>query len=76
MSLSGSLCAGPQGERRKPRHKPKLEKTKREAFPEGRTGVEAPLIDPWNAEHYEGPEDILGQEGWLAQLTKAVGGVR
>jgi transposase-like protein len=30
------------------------------------------MIDQWLAEHYQGPEDVLGREGLLAQLTKAV----
>jgi transposase-like protein len=53
-------------------NKTKTEKTKREAFKEGKTGLDATLIDQWIAEHYEGPEDILGKQGLLAQLTKAV----
>lgn len=35
-------------------------------------GVDVTLIDQWIAEHYREPEDILGKEGLLAQLTKAV----
>ena len=50
----------------------KTEKPEREAFKKGQTGLDAPLIDQWIAEHYEGPQDILGKEGLLAQLTKAV----
>lgn len=39
----------------------------------GRTaGVDTALIDQWLAEHYEQPSDILGKEGLLARLTKAV----
>jgi len=39
----------------------------------GRTaGVDLTLIDQWLAENYEQPADILGKEGLLAQLTKAV----
>ena len=34
--------------------------------------MEVTLIDQWIAEHYRAPEDILGREGLLAQLTKAV----
>ena len=52
--------------------KTKTEKTEREAFKKGKTGLDATLIDRWIAEHYEGPEDLLGQQGLLAQLTKAV----
>ena len=36
------------------------------------TGLDVTLIDQWLAEHYEQPSDILGKEGLLAQLTKAV----
>ena len=50
----------------------KTEKTEREAFKKGQTGLDATLIEQWIAEHYAGPQDILGKEGWLAQLTKAV----
>jgi len=35
-------------------------------------GLDVTLIDQWLAEHYEQPSDILGKEGLLAQLTKAV----
>jgi len=52
--------------------KTKTEKTEREAFKKGKTGLDATLIDQWIAEHYKGPEDIMGKEGLLAQLTKAV----
>ena len=30
------------------------------------------VIDQWLAEHYEQPQDIVGKEGLLARLTKAV----
>jgi transposase-like protein len=47
-----------------------MNKTKTEA---GKgAGVDVRLIDQWLAEHYEHPQDILGKEGLLAQLTKAV----
>ena len=36
------------------------------------TGLDVTLIDQWLAEHYKQPSDILGKEGLLAQLTKAV----
>ncbi len=52
--------------------KTKTEKTEREAVKRGKAGPDATLIDQWIAEHYEGPEDILGKQGLLAQLTKAV----
>ena len=52
--------------------KTKTEKTEREAFKKGKTGLDATLIEQWIAEHYEGPQDILGKEGLLAQLTKTV----
>lgn len=45
------------------------EKTGREALKKGKTGLDATLIDQWMAEHYEGPEDILGKQGLLAQLA-------
>ena len=35
-------------------------------------GLDVTLLDEWIAEHYREPEDILGREGLLAQLTKAV----
>ena len=35
-------------------------------------GLDVTLLDQWIAEHYREPEDILGREGLLAQLTKAV----
>ena len=58
--------------REKKAHEPKTDKTKPEALKKGKTGLDATLIDQWIAEHYEGPEDILGKQGLLAQLTKAV----
>ena len=42
------------------------------AFKKEKKELSAGLIDQWIAEHDEGPEDILGREGLLAQLTKAV----
>ena len=53
-------------------NKTKTEKTGGEALRKEKTGVDVRLIDQWLAEHYEGPEDILGKQGLLAQLTKAV----
>ena len=50
----------------------KTEMTEREALRKEKAGLDVTLIDQWIAEHYEGPEDILGKEGLLAQLTKAV----
>ena len=39
----------------------------------GKAGeLDVTLIDQWLAEHYEHPQDILGREGLLARLTKAV----
>jgi putative transposase len=52
--------------------KPKTEKTRPEAFKEGKTELDEALIDQWIAAHYERPADILGKEGLLAKLTKAV----
>ena len=52
--------------------KTKTEQTGPEALRKAKTGVDATLIDQWIAEHYQGPEDILGQQGLLAQLTRAV----
>ena len=49
--------------------KTKTEKTSPEALKEGKPGVDVRLIDQWLAEHYEGPEDILGKQGLLAHLT-------
>jgi transposase-like protein len=43
-----------------------------EAFKEPAGKLDVTLIDAWLAAHYTGPQDILGQEGLLAQLTKAV----
>jgi len=47
-----------------------MKKAKSEAVK--KAGLDVTLIDQWIAEHYREPEDILGQEGLLAQLTKAV----
>ena len=47
-------------------HKAKTETGKEE------TALDMSLIDQWLAEHYEHPQDILGKEGLLARLTKAV----
>jgi putative transposase len=52
--------------------KTKTEQTGPEALRKAKTGVDATLIDQWIAEHYQGPEDILGKQGLLAQLTRAV----
>lgn len=52
--------------------KTKTEKTKPEALKKEKAGLDATLIDQWIAEHYEEPEDLLGKQGLLAQLTKAV----
>lgn len=38
----------------------------------GKATVDVTLIDQWLAEHYRTPEDIVGQDGLLAQLTRAV----
>ena len=35
-----------------------------------KAGVDVRLIDQWLVEHYRTPEDILGKEGLLAQLTR------
>ena len=43
-----------------------------EAFKEERGRLDVTLIDQWLAEHYTGPQDVLGKAGLLAQLTKAV----
>ena len=43
-----------------------------EAFKKEGMGVDVTMIDQWLAEHYEQPSDIMGKEGLLAQLTKAV----
>jgi len=50
----------------------KPEKTKPEAFRKEKPGLAVEMIDQWLAEHYQRPEDIMGREGLLAQLTKAV----
>src|ERR1041385_5563694 len=42
-----------------------------EAFKKEKPMLEGTLIDQWIQEHY-GSEEILGKEGLLAQLTKAV----
>ena len=38
----------------------------------GKATVDVTMIDQWLAEHYRTPDDILGKEGLLAQLTRAV----
>jgi len=38
----------------------------------GKGAVDVTMIDQWLAEHYRTPADILGKEGLLAQLTRAV----
>jgi len=48
-----------------------MTKAKREAAGSGEA-VDVTVIDQWLAEHYQQPQDILGKEGLLAQLTKAV----
>ncbi len=51
------------------------EKTEPEAFNEGKRDLSPALVaqfDHWLAEHYTGPEDLLGKEGLLARMTKAV----
>jgi transposase-like protein len=50
----------------------KTEQTGPEALRKEKPGLAVELIDQWLAEHYQRPEDILGKEGLLAQLTKAV----
>jgi putative transposase len=47
-----------------------MNKVKKETGSEHRLDVT--LIDQWLAEHYRQPQDILGREGLLAKLTKAV----
>jgi len=47
-----------------------MNKKKQEAGSEA--GLGEAMIDQWLAEHDAGPEDILGREGLLARLTKAV----
>ena len=37
-------------------------------------GLDVTLLDPWIAEHYREPEDILGKEGLLAQVDQGGGG--
>ena len=49
-----------------------MSKAKPEAVKKDRGGLDVTLIDQWIAEHYQKPEDIMGREGLLAQLTKAV----
>ena len=39
-----------------------------------KAGVDVTLLDQWIAEHSREPEGILGREGLLAQLTKALVG--
>ena len=51
--------------------KPKAGKRDGEAFKKEKTMLEGTMIDQWIAEHY-GSEEILGREGLLAKLTKAV----
>lgn len=51
------------------------EKTEPEAFKKGKRELSPALVDEfdhWLAEHYTGPEDLLGKEGLLARLTKVV----
>lgn len=48
------------------------EKTGPEALSKEKPGLAVAMIDQWLAEHGQGPEDVLGREGLLAQLTKAV----
>ena len=47
-----------------------MKKTQSEAVQ--KAGLDVTLLDQWIAEHYREPEDILGKEGLLAPLTKAV----
>ena len=51
--------------------KPKAGKRDGEAFKKEKPMLEGTMIDQWIAEHY-GSEEILGREGLLAKLTKAV----
>src|SRR6266478_91880 len=51
--------------------KPKTWKRDGEAFKKEKALLEGTMIDQWIAEHY-GSEEILGREGLLAKLTKAV----
>ena len=48
------------------------EKTGPGAYKKEKKDLSGGLIGQWIDEHYERPEDILGKEGLLAQLTKAV----
>ena len=51
------------------------EKTEPESFNKGKREMSPALVDEfdhWLAEHYTGPEDLLGKEGLLARLTKRV----
>lgn len=48
------------------------EKIRTGALKKKKEGLAEGLIDQWIDEHYERPEDLLGHEGLLAQLTKAV----
>lgn len=50
----------------------KTEKAGPGSFRKEKSGLAVEMIDQWLAEHYQGPEDVLGREGLLAQLTKAV----
>ena len=50
----------------------KREKPGPGAFKKEKKDLSGGLIGQWIDEHYERPEDILGKEGLLAQLTKAV----
>lgn len=51
--------------------KTKTGKRDGEAFKKGKSLLEGTMIDQWIQEHY-GSEEILGREGLLAKLTKAV----
>ena len=51
--------------------KPKTGKRDGEAFKKEKLLLEGTMIDQWIQEHY-GSEEILGREGLLAKLTKAV----
>jgi hypothetical protein len=48
------------------------EQTRPEAFNKAKPGLAVEMMDQWLAEHYQRPEDVLGREGLLAQLAKAV----
>ncbi len=55
--------------------RPQPEKAEPEAFNKGNRELSPALVaqfDHWLAEHYTGPEDLLGKEGLLARMTKAV----